>query len=74
MKDATISTLSTEVGEMVTGLRGLKSRLGEVRDYLRAVLDGRLPLNHDILRNLQVGVVLEGLGRACGWLMTERSF
>ena len=54
VKDATISTLSTEVGEMVTGLRGLKSRLEEVRAYLRAVLDGRLPINHDILRNLQV--------------------
>ncbi|GAB4822079.1 hypothetical protein N2152v2_009125 [Parachlorella kessleri] len=56
VKDATISTLSTEVGEMVTGLRGLKSRLEEVRAYLRAVLDGRLPINHDILRNLQPGM------------------
>ena len=38
---------------MVTGLRGLRSRLLEVREYLEAVLEGRLPLNHDIMRNLQ---------------------
>ena len=38
---------------MVTGLRGLRSRLEEVREYLQAVLAGKLPLNHDILRNLQ---------------------
>lgn len=53
VKDATISTLSTEVGEMVTGLRGLKSRLLEIQEYLQAVLAGKLPLNHDILGNLQ---------------------
>ena len=38
---------------MVTGLRGLRSRLLEVREYLEAVSQGRLPVNHDILRNLQ---------------------
>lgn len=40
---------------MVTGLRGLKSRLLEIREYLEAVAGGRLPVNHDIMRNLQVG-------------------
>ncbi len=39
---------------MVTGLRGLKSRLLEIREYLEAVVAGRLPVNHDIMRNLQV--------------------
>jgi 26S proteasome regulatory subunit N8 len=38
---------------MVTGLRGLRSRLLEVREYLEVVSQGRLPVNHDILRNLQ---------------------
>lgn len=47
-------TLNPQVGAMVTGLRGLRSRLLEVREYLQAVLDGRLPVNHDIMRNLQV--------------------
>jgi len=53
IKDATVSTLSADVGEMVTGLRGLRSRLQEVQAYLEAVLSGKLPLNHDIMRNLQ---------------------
>ena len=46
---------------MVTGLQGLRSRLLEVREYLEAVLAGRLPLNHDIMRNLQASGV-----RVCG--------
>ena len=37
----------------MTGLRGLRSRLQEVQAYLQAVVDGRLPVNHDIMRNLQ---------------------
>jgi hypothetical protein len=35
-------------------LKGLSSRLHEIRDYLAAVLDGRLPVNHDIAELLQV--------------------
>jgi hypothetical protein len=54
VKDATISTLSSEIGDMVTGLRGLKSKLLEIREYLEAVVEGKLPVNHDIMRNLQV--------------------
>lgn len=53
VKDATLSTLSADVGEMVTGLRGLRSRLQEVQAYLEAVVEGKLPINHDIMRNLQ---------------------
>ena len=76
VKDANISTLSTEVGQMVTGLRGLKSRLLEIREYLDAVLAGKLPVNHDIMSNLQVdgqeggrGECWVGAGRGaqCGW-------
>lgn len=53
VKDASISTLSSEVGAMVTGLRGLRSRLLEMREYLEAVAAGKLPVNHDIMRNMQ---------------------
>ena len=53
VKDANISTLSNQIGEMMTGLRGLKSKLMEVKAYLAAVLDGRLPINHEIMRDLQ---------------------
>lgn len=53
VKDVTTSTLSSEIGDMVVGLRGLRSRLLEIQAYLSATLDGRLPLNHDVMRNLQ---------------------
>eukprot|EP00884_Botryococcus_braunii_P014364 jgi/Botrbrau1/22929/Bobra.0030s0007.1 len=53
VKDATVSTLATEVGRMVTGLRGLKSRLSEIQHYLSLVVAGTLPVNHDILYQLQ---------------------
>lgn len=39
---------------MASGLRALKSRLGEVQEYLNLVLEGRLPVNHDIMYHLQV--------------------
>jgi Maintenance of mitochondrial structure and function len=56
VKDATVSTLATEVRRMVTGLHGLKSRLREVQEYLELVLAGKLPVNHDIVYELQVTV------------------
>lgn len=55
VKDANVSSLSAEVGGMVTGLRGLKGRLEEIQAYLQAVNESRLPVNNDIMRNLQVG-------------------
>ena len=45
-----------KVGDMVTGLRGLRSRLLEIQEYLEAVVGGKLPVSHDIMRNLQAGV------------------
>ncbi len=34
-------------------LKGLASRLKEIQAYLVAVIDGKLPVNHDILELLQ---------------------
>ena len=41
---------------MVTGLKGLKARLLEVEQYLQLVLAGKLPVNHDIMYQLQARV------------------
>lgn len=54
VKDASIGTLATEVGRMNAGLQGLRSRLAEVQQYLKVVVEGRLPVNHDIIYDLQV--------------------
>lgn len=53
VKDTTISTLATEVTSKLTALKGLDARLKEIRSYLQLVVDGKLPLNHEILYHLQ---------------------
>lgn len=53
VKDSTVSTLATEVAHMVTGLKGLKTRLLDIEQYLQLVLSGKLPVNHDIMYQLQ---------------------
>ena len=54
VKDSTVSNLTSEVSHMASGLRALKSRLTEVQQYLNCVLEGQLPVNHDIMYGLQV--------------------
>lgn len=53
VKDATISTLATDVSAKLQALRGLKSRLQEIQEYLEHVLAGKLPVNNDIMFFLQ---------------------
>ncbi|GKA26755.1 26S proteasome non-ATPase regulatory subunit 7 homolog A [Tanacetum coccineum] len=53
VKDTTISTLATEVTGKLAALKGLDARLKEIRGYLDLVIDGKLPLNHEILYHLQ---------------------
>eukprot|EP00951_Prasinocladus_malaysianus_P016522 scaffold128778_cov54-Prasinocladus_malaysianus.AAC.1 len=37
----------------MAALKGLKSRLGEIQQYLELVESGKLPVNHDIIYELQ---------------------
>ena len=53
VKDATISTLASDVSDKLQALHGLKSRLEEIQDYMSLVIEGKLPINHDILGYLQ---------------------
>lgn len=53
IKHATTNTLSTRVSNQLSSLRGLQSRLLEVRDYLKQVEIGKLPINHQIIYHLQ---------------------
>lgn len=46
-------TLSTRVSSQLASLKGLHSRLIEIRDYLALVVRGKLPVNHQIMYNLQ---------------------
>lgn len=68
VKDSTVSNLTSEVSHMASGLRALKSRLTEVQQYLSYVLEGRLPVNHDIMYGLQVRAFRSFCGTV--WLST----
>lgn len=67
MKDATVSTLAADVSTLATGLNGLQSRLLQIQEYLSLVLGGKLPVNHDIMYQLQVQPLLPLQGRAATW-------
>ncbi|PWN93258.1 Mov34-domain-containing protein [Acaromyces ingoldii] len=49
----TVGTLSTRVSQQLLSLRGLQSRLLEIKTYLEAVVRGELQVNHQIIYNLQ---------------------
>jgi 26S proteasome regulatory subunit N8 len=53
IKDSTTTTLTTRVAEQLSSLRGLQSRLSEVRDYLKNVANGSLPISHQVVYHLQ---------------------
>lgn len=48
-----MSTLSTRVGDQLRSLKGLHQRLEEIQEYLGKVVAGSLPINHQIIYNLQ---------------------
>lgn len=53
IKDNAVGTLSTRISTQLGSLAGLQSRLEEIRDYLQKVVAGKLPVNHQIIYNLQ---------------------
>ncbi|EME32333.1 26S proteasome regulatory subunit N8 [Galdieria sulphuraria] len=53
VKDATIATLSDDLKSKVLSLNSLESRLKDIQMYLKSVIDGELPLNHEILYAIQ---------------------
>jgi len=53
IRDTSVSTLSDQVAQKVSSLKGLKKRMDTLADYLKKVAAGKLPLNHQILYNLQ---------------------
>lgn len=54
VENISLSTLTTEVKRKSSSLDGLTQRLTMIRDYLEKVVSGALPINQDILRNLQL--------------------
>jgi 26S proteasome regulatory subunit N8 len=53
IKDTTVGTLSQRVTNQLMGLKGLHSQIKEVNSYLDQVIQGKLPVNHQIVYHLQ---------------------
>jgi len=53
IKDTTIGTLSQRVTNQLIGLKGLVSQLTDIRNYLEQVEKQKLPVNHQIIYQLQ---------------------
>ena len=53
VKDISVGTLSTRISNQLNSLKGLQHRLEDIKDYLTKVVAGELPVNHQIVYNLQ---------------------
>lgn len=53
IRDAAAGSLSTRITQQLQSLQGLHSHLRGIAEYLKKVLDGDLPINHEILGKLQ---------------------
>ncbi|KAJ1991313.1 proteasome regulatory particle subunit [Coemansia spiralis] len=53
IKDSSTGTLATRISHQLTSLRGLAERLADIRAYLQQVLEDKLPVNSEIIQNLQ---------------------
>merc|ERR1712032_1565533 len=53
IKNASASTLAVRVGDKISALKGLSMRLKEISSYLSSVVAGKLPMNQEIIYQLQ---------------------
>ncbi|PVV01136.1 hypothetical protein BB560_004454 [Smittium megazygosporum] len=53
VKDNAVGTLSKRLSQQVDSLRGLSERLEKISEYLQNVVDGNLPVNYEIILNIQ---------------------
>ncbi|KAI9336786.1 26S proteasome non-ATPase regulatory subunit 7 [Obelidium mucronatum] len=53
IKDNDVGTLSNQISNQLESLKGLHNRLTDITTYLEKVVLGKLPVNHQILYNLQ---------------------
>lgn len=54
VNDPTVSTLASQIKHKMTALSSLRDRLADTKHYLEAVLAGDLPVNNQIVYNLQI--------------------
>lgn len=53
INDPTVSTVANLIKAKVSGLSALTEKLVEMKDYLNAVVEGKMKVNQDIIANMQ---------------------
>lgn len=53
IKDTTVGTLSQQITNQLLGLKGLRSQLINIKDYLIQVTEEKLPIDHQVIYQLQ---------------------
>lgn len=53
IKDTTVGSLSQKITNQLLGLKGLNAQLRDIKHYLLKVGNGQLPINHQIVYQLQ---------------------
>lgn len=53
IKDTTVGTLSQRVTNQLMGLKGLHAHIRDIDTYLQKVVAGQLPINHQVVYQLQ---------------------
>uniref|UniRef100_A0A7S1ZWB8 MPN domain-containing protein n=1 Tax=Trieres chinensis TaxID=1514140 RepID=A0A7S1ZWB8_TRICV len=53
INDPTVSTVASLIKAKMAGLSALTEKLVEMKDYLEAVVEGRMKVNQDIIANMQ---------------------
>lgn len=53
IKDTTVGSLSQKITNQLMGLKGLNAQLHDIKNYLQRVGDGKMPINHQIVYQLQ---------------------
>uniref|UniRef100_A0A1A9V769 26S proteasome non-ATPase regulatory subunit 7 n=1 Tax=Glossina austeni TaxID=7395 RepID=A0A1A9V769_GLOAU len=53
IKDTTVGSLSQKITNQLMGLKGLNAQLSDIKNYLTRVGDGKMPINYQIVYQLQ---------------------
>ncbi|KAI8039911.1 26S proteasome non-ATPase regulatory subunit 7 [Drosophila gunungcola] len=53
IKDTTVGSLSQKITNQLMGLKGLNAQLRDIKQYLQRVGDSKMPINHQIVYQLQ---------------------
>lgn len=53
IKDVSIGDLSKQISDKVMGLKALRAKIQEMKEYLDDIMAGKYPVNNEIIENLQ---------------------